>query len=391
MIKHIWIGILSIFLYQNTIAQCKEINEARNLLVDSKANEALTTLQSIATQFTTNQGSLNEKCVSNFYFCNAVAHLQLANYTTKVATQTEHLDQSFTFFQSLYKLPAPNETILKEAESQYEQLAALYVNAGVDYYGEQNFKQSLTLNKKAIAIYESMKKTENISSAKYNATLAALAAQEYPTAIKFLDALIAENFNNNNEVHYRLKAQALIESGNEQEAMKTLSLAMGKFPKDLDLKFQQLNLLMAFQQNDASLTLINDILNYVNDRADLWVIKAQFEIANSAIKQAKNAYENALEIEPNNEYALYGIAVFYINESNDLVDLLDKGMDHNGKKINEADLTEKIKANYQKSAHYLEKVLKVNPVDTSSMEMLAKVYHALGEEEKAMEIEKKIQ
>ena len=147
---------------------------------------------------------------------------------------------------------------------------------------------------------------------------------------------------------------------------------------------------MAKKKNNESLILIDDILSKVKNRADIWVIKAQMLNGKGDTKASKEAYLKALEIEPNNEYALYGVAVYYISEANELVDMLNKGTDANGKKIDEEALTESIKGSYTKAIHYLEKSINNNPKDLSSIEMISKVYHALGMEDKAMFYENKL-
>jgi len=388
-IKFILFYILSIITFWAN-AQCSDINEAKLKLSQNKPQESFKILKTVEVNFDKQKASLDDKCVSNYYFCFAVTYIQLANAEADVTKQVPHLEKSWDFFQKLYKLPKPDNGVLGEAASQYEQLAALFVNAGVDMYNLQSFANALQLNLKAIAIYESMKKTENLSSAKYNATLSALASNQNEIACEFLKDLIAENFNNNNEVHYRLKAQALTDLGKIDEAITLLKKAIVDFPNDVDLKFQQLNLLMAKKKNNESLILIDDILTKVKNRADIWVIKAQMLNGKGEVKASKDAYLKALEIEPNNEYALYGVAVFYISEANEMVDLLNKGTDANGKKIDEEELTENIKASYNKAIHYLEKSISSNPKDLSSIEMISKVYHALGMEDKAMYYENKL-
>ena len=388
-IKFKFFYILSIITFWAN-AQCTDINEAKLKLSQNKPQESFKILKTVEVNFDKQKSTLDEKCVSNYYFCYAVTHIQLANAEADVTKQIPHLEKSWDFFQTLYKLPKPDNGILGEAASQYEQLAALFVNAGVDMYNLQSFANALQLNLKAIAIYESMKKTENLSSAKYNATLSALASNQNEIACEFLQDLIAENFNNNNEVHYRLKAQALTDLGKIEEAISLLKKAIVDFPNDVDLKFQQLNLLMAKKKNNESLILIDDILTKVKNRADIWVIKAQMLNGKGEVKASKDAYLKALEIEPNNEYALYGVAVFYISEANEMVDLLNNGTDANGKKIDEEELTENIKASYNKAIHYLEKSISSNPQDLSSIEMISKVYHALGMEDKAMYYENKL-
>lgn len=388
-IKFKFFYILSIITFWAN-AQCTDINEAKLKLSQNKPQESFKILKTVEVNFDKQKSTLDEKCVSNYYFCYAVTHIQLANAEADVTKQIPHLEKSWDFFQTLYKLPKPDNGILGEAASQYEQLAALFVNAGVDMYNLQSFANALQLNLKAIAIYESMKKTENLSSAKYNATLSALASNQNEIACEFLQDLIAENFNNNNEVHYRLKAQALTDLGKIEEAITLLKKAIVDFPNDVDLKFQQLNLLMAKKKNNESLILIDDILTKVKNRADIWVIKAQMLNGKGEVKASKDAYLKALEIEPNNEYALYGVAVFYISEANEMVDLLNNGTDANGKKIDEEELTENIKASYNKAIHYLEKSISSNPQDLSSIEMISKVYHALGMEDKAMYYENKL-
>ena len=51
-------------------------------------------------------------------------------------------------------------------------------------------------------------------------------------------------------MHYRLKAQALTDLNKLDEAIVLLKKAITDFPNDVDLKFQQLNLLMVKKKNN---------------------------------------------------------------------------------------------------------------------------------------------
>lgn len=385
--------LLLVFAFSSNVvkSQCKEVNSARSKLSADKTDEALVLLNDADKLITDeNKSEIESKCLANFYFAYAVAHLKKAIEEMDEAPKVMNIDKSTMYFTEFYKLENAPKSLIDEANAQYEQLATVNLNTAADLYNGKNYKTALKYTQKAIDIYYQLKKTKNILSAKYNAALSCIALEKYELAIDYLNELIVNNYDDNNALHYRLKAEALSNLSKNDLATIVLDTAISKYPEDLDLKFQQLNILMQENKNQKALSVITKILEKVTNRPDLWVVQAQLLQANGEVNSAKISYQKALDLDPKNEYALYGVGIYYIGEANKLIEMINKGVDAEGKKVDVPEMQIKVNAHYDKAIFYLKKVLEVNPKDASSIETLSNVYKSIGNEDKSLEYANKL-
>ncbi len=103
------------------------------------------------------------------------------------------------------------------------------------------------------------------------------------------------------------------------------------------------------------------------------------------LDESYKAYKKALEIDPANKYAIFGLGVYYINKSNEYINTPDTLSDEESNKV----IAEQNK-NIDKAIFFFNKYLKIEPGDQQCLKTLKQIYEVRGDEEKLEEINKQL-
>ena len=371
---------------QTSFGQCKEVNKANLQLRKGNPDEALAHLKEADSLFSVVREEIDdEKCLANYPLVYGASYLKKAVDAEDFSTKLLYTKNADKYFQKFYQTKDVPKNIKVDGDAQFEQLGLVMQNVAVDAYSASKMQTAYELNIRAIEIFNTISPKRIDNALKFNTAISAMAIEKYEEALPFLDEIIEAEYKSRLATAYRLKSQAHLNLKQRAEAQATLDSAMTKFPEDNNLKLQALNLMMEAGQNDKALETVNKILETEQGRADLYVVQAQLYYDNNEAEKAKEAYEKAYELEPTNEYALYGIGVYYVQESNKIVEELSKA-----KTEDKEALTNQLNARYEKAIHFLEKALAVSPEDRSTLTTLIKLYRSMGNEDKAQEYESRL-
>jgi len=124
------------------------------------------------------------------------------------------------------------------------------------------------------------------------------------------------------------------------------------------------------------------------DNADLQYNIGVINMEQGNVKEAREAYNRALEIDPSYVNAQLNLSTTYVDEGNGLIDEM------NSLGNSKADIAryEEIKKEkddmFREGATVLEQALKINPENQSVMTQLKNIYGALGDTENFMRMKK---
>lgn len=380
------IVVAMVLIGQTSYAQCKEVNKANLQLRKGYPDEAIQYLKEADSLFTTLTEPIDdEKCIANHSLVYAASYLKKAVEEPVFANKLLFTKKSDEYFQKFYKIQDIPKAIKIDGDAQFEQLGIMLKNVAVDAYSENKMQTAYELNLRSIEVFEIINPKKIDNALKFNTAICAMAVEKYNEALPYLDEIIAAKYEARLATAYRLKSEAQLKLKMTKEAQATLDSAMVQFPEDNNLKLQALNLMMDAGENEKALETVTKILETEQKRADLYVVQAQLYYDQNEAEKAKEAYEKAREVEPNNEYALYGIGVYYVQQANQLVEDLN-----NAEGEEKEALKKQLDARYEKAIYFLEQALSVNPKDRSTLTTLVRLYRSMGNEDKAQEYEVKL-
>lgn len=379
--------LFSVFYASSTCGQCKEVNKANLKLRKGYPDEAIAFLKQADSLFSTVREEMNDsKCLANYPFVYAASYLKKAVDATEFPTKLLYVKKSDEYFQKFYNTKEIAKAIKVDGDAQFEQLGILMKNVAVDAYSEDKMATAYEFNKRSIEIFKQVNPKKIDNPLKFNTAICAVGLQKYDEALPYLEDLIEAKYEDRLATAYRLKSQCQLAIGEKEAAAATLDSAMAAFPEDNNLKLQALNLMMETGKSDLALETVNKILETEQTRADLYIVQAQLFYAKEEYEKARAAYEAAREIDPTDEYALYGIGVYHVKKSNDIVTEIDKA--ESDEEIE--GLKEKLQSRYEKAVYYLLQAHEVDPSDKATIKTLIRVYRSMGNEDKAVEFEGKL-
>lgn len=188
---------------------------------------------------------------------------------------------------------------------------------------------------------------------------------------------------------YLLIANLYSNAEQEDKALEVLQKARMEYPKDKNLILEELNIYLRnkeYEKAKSNLAMAieadpsNEVLFFsqgaVND-----------ELGNK--EEAEAAYLKAIEIKPEYADARYNLGALYYNIGADLINEANEIPPREQKRY-EAKM-EEAKGYFTKAEPHFVKALEVNPDDMNVMTSLKNIYARTGEDDKLMEMTKRMQ
>ena len=117
----------------------------------------------------------------------------------------------------------------------------------------------------------------------------------------------------------------------------------------------------------------------------MYTVMGGIYVKKGMLDESYKAYKNALAIDPNNKFAIFGMGVYYINRSNEYVNTPEPVSQEESDRI----VKEQHK-NIDKAVVYFNQYLEIEPGDRPTLTTLKQIYQAKGNEEKLAEINKQL-
>jgi tetratricopeptide (TPR) repeat protein len=292
--------------------------------------------------------------------------------------KTKYASASFEAVKAFKKLNEINDPKFKEWEETMKYLLPLATNTfneGVDQFQAKNFAQAYQYFysiKDINAVIEAKGKTANIdlATALKNAAICAENAGNTEGAVQVYKDWLAIKPD---AAAYRAYGAALRKLGNKEEAEKVLAEGLSKFPKDANLLVEKINTFLEAAQYSDALTYINNLLDVEPNNDGALFIKglAYEKIGNE--DSVVYYYTKSAELNPKNIKPWNNLGAWYVNKANALVEEMNKlgNTAADTKKYDE--LKAKRKELYVKAKPYLVKAQEIDPTDAQINRTLKQV------------------
>lgn len=271
-----------------------------------------------------------------------------------------------------------------------------YYNKGVDAYDKQKYEVSLVSFEEALKVYKSIGQDNN--DLKYYTGVSAYQINDTAKTIKHFQALADMGYKQ--VPVYTVLTSIYSKMGEMEKAYAAVKKGRKMYPENETLLLMQTNLYLKEGKTDEANELLQEAVKKQPDNEQLYFnIGANYdkvmndttkseEMRANAFKLAIDAYEKALDINPEYDLALFNIGAIYNNKA--------------AEKFTEArqlplDATEKYnklmkegEELLQKALPYLEKAHEVNPKDRDTMVLLKGIYLQLKMNDKLKSISSKL-
>lgn len=180
------------------------------------------------------------------------------------------------------------------------------------------------------------------------------------------------------------------EQGKNEEALAAYDDAMASNPDDVNLVLNKANLYYAMDQKDKFKELMAKASEMAPDNPDLLYNIGVINMEQGNMEEARAAYKKALEVDPNYINALLNLSTTYVNEGNDLVDVMNNLGTSRADTQKYDELKTKRDDLFKEGANILETALKNTPDNVQILDQLKNIYAALGDNDNFMRIKKLI-
>lgn len=334
----------------------------------------------------------------------------------------EALAKSYEYFLKSIALDTlPNEKgkvkpkYVKDIRKTLKQNIDGYVNAGVYYFNQQEYKKAydvwgIYLEIPKLSIMKDEKSglpaDSTIAMLEFNRALAALQTQDNALAIKALNDAKGNGYNQNDIYKYlvyeyeqtqdtinliktlqegeKLFKNEMVEVRDENGNPVMDEAGQPKMQKENTYTLKLINLYIYGGKYDEAIATLESILTDDPNNAEYWNVKGNLYESQKKYDQSIECFEKAIEINPSYADALGNLGRIYFNlavqKNNEISSITDNV------KYAEARENEVLPL-FEKSRPYYEKAYELRPGDPDFKYALRNIYYNLNDAEKLKAIE----
>nr|WKN36249.1 tetratricopeptide repeat protein [Tunicatimonas sp. TK19036] len=311
-------------------------------------------------------------------------YLAIATDSTKSVQADQPYEKALNAYSKVKELEKENSLYAVQADQQIQQVWANAINSGATLYSNQDFSKALELFEIA-----KMAMPDDTTAYIYGGISAQqagdmnMAAENYAYLVDSLD-YVSKDFYNSLIYIY------LVENKDEERALDYIRKAQDVFPDDPEFLKREITMLINGERYDEAEQKLAKAIEAEPGEASNYYNQGYLYEQMDQGEQAVESYKKAIEADPQYFDANFNLAAYYYNEA---ADILAEANSMDLKEYQEKG--EEIEANakeyFEKALPYLETSQNIEPDNQKVLETLATVYQRLGMEEKAQEVNTKLE
>jgi tetratricopeptide (TPR) repeat protein len=379
--KKFFLLIAAISITMGAMAQKGKVTSALSFIDQGsldKAKEAL------------DQALTNEKSKEwdNTYFvlgklCQAVYTTDNPQYKDLIK---DPLSAAYDAYQKALELDKKGAMKKKIITSMaYNNLAVNLYNQGSKEFEDKDYADALKSFETQIKITESDLYAGALDTGMYyNAGLAAVNAGKPAEAIKYFEKCTDMNYMG--ITPYFQIYSSYMEMGDTTKAESILTGLKDKFPNNKDVTLQLIDLYIKSGKNQEALNYIKNAKEADPNNYSLYFAAGIIYLNEEKYDEAIQELKKSIELNGNLYDTQYGLGAAYINKASGMFTKANDIMDVNEytKAIDSANTV------YAKALPYMEKALELKPDDVYAMRSLRELYYRLKKTDKYNEIKAKL-
>ena len=260
-------------------------------------------------------------------------------------------------------------------------------NMAIDEYNNENNSKALKLYDEIFEIFdydsEDQLKRGNITkeTVLHNSFFAARRMEDNERSKVLLQNLIDLNFNDPSI--YVHMSDILQEEGNDDDALKYLSLGRDYFENDPVLINSQINLYIKLNRTDELIDKLSDAIELDDMNDLLFFNRATVYDQKGMLDEAIIDYKKSIELNPDNFNSNYNLGALFFNRG---VELRNEANNSSSDKLYNK-LKKESEVFFDDALPFLETSLSLDPNDKNTLLSLKQLYYLKGDYKKSKEME----
>ena len=260
-------------------------------------------------------------------------------------------------------------------------------NMAIDEYNNENNLEALKLYDEIFEIFdydsEDQLKRGNITkeTVLHNSFFAARRMKDNERSKVLLQNLIDLNFNDPSI--YVHMSDILQEEGNDDDALKYLSLGRDYFENDPVLINSQINLYIKLNRTDELIDKLSDAIELDDMNDLLFFNRATVYDQKGMLDEAIIDYKKSIELNPDNFNSNYNLGALFFNRG---VELRNEANNSSSDKLYNK-LKKESEVFFDDALPFLETSLSLDPNDKNTLLSLKQLYYLKGDYKKSKEME----
>lgn len=367
------------FIALLVFAQNKNVNRAERALKDGEYQEALQLIEEAAQHEKTIDKGKTWYQRGQIY--QAIAFAEDESVKSLAENPFEEAVESY---KKVQELEGENNMHSVFAGQSLNEIWSLMLNEGAEAYQAGNYEEAIKAFDKT-----KMVNPEDTTGYMY-AGVAAMQGGFYDKAAENYYKLL-------NELDYKAldiyTSLLWIERNHNEDLDKALELvkeAGEKYPDNLDLMKEEINLLITMEKTDEAREKLEKAIQSEPDNPSLYYSLAYLYDEVGESEKAIDTYKKAIELNPEYFEANFNLAVIFFNKGVEILKEANNMDLETYQKKGKAVVAEADKF-FEKALPYLEKSHEIQPEDLTVMETLETAYAELQMEEEAEKMADKIE
>ena len=303
--------------------------------------------------------------------------------STNSVQADQPFEEAMKGYSKVKELEDEGSTEYTIAEQMEEQVWANAVNKGASLYSEQDYENAITYFDVA-----KMAKPQDTTAFIYAGISAQQAGKLDDAATNY--AYLVDSLDYKSKDFYNsLIYIYLVEQKDSDKALNYLQKAQEVFPEDPEFLKQEITVLINNEEYEKAEQQLTKAIETEPDNAMLYYNRGYLFEQMDKGEQAVENYQKAAEIDPNYFDATFNLAAYYYNQAAETLQKANnmdlKEYEQNGKAIEDS-----AKVYFEKALPALEKSRDLKPDDQKVLTTLQTVYTRLEMDEKAEEIQSKL-
>jgi tetratricopeptide (TPR) repeat protein len=286
---------------------------------------------------------------------------------------SDPLGEAYSSYEKAMELDTKGSTKKKIITNMiYNSLALDLYNQGSTLFGEKDYAGALKSFETQIAITESDKYVGATDTGMYyNAGLAASNSGKYDEAIKYFEKCAEMKYLG--ITPYFQMSQAYLEIGDTTKAEAILTGLPDKFPGDKNVTLNLIDLYIKAGKNDEALKYLQVAKKDDPENYSLYLAEGIIYLNQEKFDDAITDLSKSVELKSDVYESQYGLGAAYINKASDMFTKANDIMDVN--KYNTA-IQEAMDV-FSKALPHMEKAVELRPDDVYALRSLRELYYRL--------------
>lgn len=296
------------------------------------------------------EGQTYEKLqYANFdaYF-NAAGMLVIAD-VTHPSVEGDLLGEAAKAYGKAFELGEKAEKV----DPKLQEIAGKYYEDAYSAYQLGDLKKAANLFKGAADVsFIAPCSVPNLDAA-YNAAFVATAAKDYPMAEEYFNICLSKDYTSEGNIYANL-SQCRLAQADTLAAKNYLATGLTKYPDNESILTSLINLYLQTNEDPEKIVeLLDEAKKVMPDNPSLYYVEGNIYVGVKNYEKAIAAYDKALVVDPNYDFAYYGKGNVALKEAEDIINERDALDVREWKKYDE--LNDKVTEVYKSAIEPFEK------------------------------------